>query len=343
MDGVRAVAALDYEAEPPADVAAAYDGERDPFAATLSPRLAGRAEPRRAAVLGWSGSTRGSGRRAAGRCSGRSTGPGCCRGKRRARSPASAATPTSGGRLSGASPTWRCAAAGPGGWDRVRHAADVLGPVRPVAGGRARPAANLPRPLRRPRQQRRAPRRARPAGAGRRPFSVVSTGTWVISMAAGGAVPPPTIRPRTCWPTSTWMAVRSRPPASWAAATTRPGWAMRSASPAIQRCSPGAGGRPAGPICHRRLRAARAALELARRTDRALARIAAEGPILIEGRFAADDAFVAALAGCAGPTRLSQRHRRRRRRRALRLASPDRALGGALERIQPGAPIGPSS
>jgi hypothetical protein len=44
------------------------------------------------------------------------------------------------------------------------------------------------------------------------------------------------------------------------------------------------------------LRATRAALELARRADRALALIAAEGPILIEGRFAADEAFAVALA-----------------------------------------------
>ena len=44
------------------------------------------------------------------------------------------------------------------------------------------------------------------------------------------------------------------------------------------------------------LRATRAALELARRTDRALDLVAARGPILIEGRFAADDAFAVALA-----------------------------------------------
>jgi len=45
-----------------------------------------------------------------------------------------------------------------------------------------------------------------------------------------------------------------------------------------------------------RLRATRASLELARRTDRALALIAAEGPILVEGRFAGDEAFGVALA-----------------------------------------------
>jgi hypothetical protein len=43
------------------------------------------------------------------------------------------------------------------------------------------------------------------------------------------------------------------------------------------------------------LRATRAALELARRTDRALRLLAAEGPVLIEGRFAADGAFAVAL------------------------------------------------
>jgi hypothetical protein len=44
------------------------------------------------------------------------------------------------------------------------------------------------------------------------------------------------------------------------------------------------------------MRATWAALQLARRTDRALALIAAEGPILLEGRFADDPAFGAALA-----------------------------------------------
>jgi len=41
MDGDAPVAALDYEAEPPADVADAYAALRDPFEATLSPRLPG--------------------------------------------------------------------------------------------------------------------------------------------------------------------------------------------------------------------------------------------------------------------------------------------------------------
>jgi hypothetical protein len=45
-----------------------------------------------------------------------------------------------------------------------------------------------------------------------------------------------------------------------------------------------------------RSRATHASLELARRTDRALALISAEGPILVEGRFAEDEAFGLALA-----------------------------------------------
>ena len=40
-DGEAVVAALDYEAAIPAEVASAYDAERDPFEATLSPRLEG--------------------------------------------------------------------------------------------------------------------------------------------------------------------------------------------------------------------------------------------------------------------------------------------------------------
>jgi hypothetical protein len=44
------------------------------------------------------------------------------------------------------------------------------------------------------------------------------------------------------------------------------------------------------------MRATCASLELARRTDRALTLIAAEGPILIEGRFAQDPVFGACLS-----------------------------------------------
>ena len=73
------------------------------------------------------------------------------------------------------------------------------------------------------------------------------------------------------------------------------------------------------------MRAARAAFELARRTDRALGLIAAEGPILVEGRFAADDAFAAALA------------RLRPGQRVYRSAIADGVAAGALRLAAPGA------
>jgi hypothetical protein len=92
------------------------------------------------------------------------------------------------------------------------------------------------------------------------------------------------------------------------------------------------------------LRAARAALELARRTDRALGLTAAEGPILIEGRFAADDAFAAALA-MLRPAQPVYRSALADgvAAGALRLVAPDITPAGPLERIQPGDLVAPSA
>ncbi len=161
--------------------------------------------------------------------------------------------PTSGVRPSGDSPTWPTRR----GWAErlgpLRHAADVLGPVRPGARGRARPAGRLRRPLRRPRQQRRAARRARPAGARRRAVrgglhrhlgdldGGRRRGTRRLRSGRGHAG-----QRRRRWPPD------ARPHASWAAATTRAGWAMRWARPAIRRCSSGPRRRRTGPTCRRR-------------------------------------------------------------------------------------------
>jgi hypothetical protein len=92
------------------------------------------------------------------------------------------------------------------------------------------------------------------------------------------------------------------------------------------------------------LRATRAALELARRTDRALGLIAAEGPILVEGRFAANDAFAATLAALR-PDQPVYRSTFAAgvAAGALRLAAPDAAPAGALERIVPADLAAPSA
>jgi hypothetical protein len=92
------------------------------------------------------------------------------------------------------------------------------------------------------------------------------------------------------------------------------------------------------------LRAARAALELARRTDRALGLIAAEGPILIEGRFAADPAFAAALARLRpGQPVYRSALTDGVAAGALRLVAPGMAPAGPLERIAAGDLVAPGS
>ena len=126
---------------------------------------------------------------------------------------------------------------GPGAEARLGGAAGAAAPRRrragagaPGAGGRARPAARAASSTAActtatPRSTPPAACRSWPAA----PFAVVSTGTWFVCLRPAARVRPPTIRPRTCWPTSTSTVGRRRPRGSWAAATTRPGWARRSA------------------------------------------------------------------------------------------------------------------
>ena len=129
-----------------------------------------------------------------------------------------------------------------------------------------------------------------------RPFAVVSTGTWFICFAAGGLGPVVYDPTRDMLanvdvagvPTPTARFMGGRDFEAWM------GGALGAASdPALLREAAALTDWRAatGP-----LRATRAALELARRTDQTLSLVAAEGPILIEGRFAADDAFAVALA-----------------------------------------------
>jgi sugar (pentulose or hexulose) kinase len=168
-----------------------------------------------------------------------------------------------------------------------------------------------------------------------RPFSVVSTGTWFICLGAGG-VGPATYDPAKDMLANVDVAGRPTPTARFMGGRHYQAWmgsALGAAADPGRLAEAGAltdWRRAAGP-----LRATRAALELARRTDRALALIAAEGPILIEGRFAEDDAFAAALARLRpaqpvyrGPlpdgVALG----------ALRLAAPEMAPGPPLEQIR---------
>ena len=128
------------------------------------------------------------------------------------------------------------------------------------------------------------------------PFSVVSTGTWFVCLNAGGSAevrydpaedmlanvdvdgrPTPTARFMGGRDYETWMGPDI-------GATSDP--ALLTQADAL------AEGRTSAPA----LRATWAAVQLARRTDRALRLVSAEGPILIEGRFAADAAFGVALA-----------------------------------------------
>jgi len=295
MLGDAPVAAFDYEAPLPADIAAAYDRERDPFEATLSPRLAGGLNvgaqlyrwerlypdlwPLEGHALLW---------------------------------PQYWAYVLSGVRASEAtslgchSDLWRSLEgrfsdlALRRGWaDRLgqlRRADSVLGPIRPEVAA----ATGLPEDcavycgLHDSNAALYAARGLAELAGG--PFSVVSTGTWFVCLSAGGAA---NVRYD---PTEDMLAnvdVDGRPTPTARFMGGRDYEAMMgdaigvaSNQNLLTRAETLADARTAPPP----LRATWAALELARRADRALALVSAEGPILIEGRFAADAAFGVALA-----------------------------------------------
>ena len=343
MDGDRPLAALDYEAEPPAEVAAAYDALRDPFEATLSPRLPGGLNlgaqlfwleklypdiwPRDGQALLWAQYWAWvlCGERAS-----EVTSLGCH------------------------TDLWRplerrfSELASGRGWARrlgpLRPAADVLGPVRPALAAEL----GLPRTCRvhcglHDSNAALHAARGRPELAGG-PFSVVSTGTWVVSMAVGGAGPA-TYDPAEDMLANVDVDGRPVPTARFMGGRDYEAWmgdALGEPGDAalLFRAERATDWTRLPPP----LRAARAALELARRTDRALGLIAAEGPILIEGRFAADDAFAAALAMLRPDQPV---HRSALAdgvaAGALRLAAPDIAPSGPLERIRPGDLFAPSA
>lgn len=294
MAGETSLCGLDYEAEPPAELAEHYDSLRDPFEATLSPRLAGGLNlglqlywlerlypgiwPEAGDFLLWPQYWAWflSGERAS-----EVTSLGCH------------------------SDLWRplehqlSDMAVSRGWAErlgpLRGAGEVLGPIRPALADEL----GLPRDCRIHcglHDSNAALHAARGfAELADRPFTVVSTGTWFVCMGAGGAGPTAYDPDRDMLanvdvagapiPTARFMGGRDYETSMGGAlgAASEPQLLLHAADLAAWTRTSDT------------LRATRAALELARHTDRSLALIAAEGPILIEGRFAADEAFAVAL------------------------------------------------
>ena len=295
MAGEAPLCALDYEAEPPAEIALRYDGLRDPFEATLSPRLAGGLNlglqlywleqlypdvwPSVGRVLLW---------------------------------PQYWAWFLSGVRASEVtslgchSDLWRphqrrfSDLSGSRGWTRqlgpLRGAGEVLGLIRPALADEL----GLPRGCRIHcglHDSNAALHAARGfSELADKPFAVVSTGTWVVCLNSGGAGP-------AAYDSTQDMLANvdvtgaPTPTARFPGGREYEGWMAGALGAASDpRLLPQAAELAEWTGASETLRATRAALELARHTDRALALIAADGPILIEGRFAADEAYTVALA-----------------------------------------------
>jgi sugar (pentulose or hexulose) kinase len=306
---------LDYEAEPPAAIAASYAAERDPFEATLSPPLPQGLNlglqlfwqealypdtwPGKARALLWPQywAWRLCGERAA-----EATSLGCH------------------------TDLWRPYEAGYSalakrhGWDEqlgpIRLASAVLGTVRPELAQATGLSADC-RVLCGLHDNNASLSAARGfaemAGGA---FTLVSTGTWFVSFQSGGGGPKAYDPARDTLanvdvegrpvPSARFMGGREYAAilgddmgatASLAAAAalveasvrTRPAFASGGPFPGLTGAVIGAPQTPAQ-------RAALASLHLALMSDVELDLVAAEGPIVIEGRFAEDLVFPAALA-----------------------------------------------
>jgi len=346
---------LDYEASPPAGLVGLYDAERDPFECTLSPRLPGglnlgvqlawhehlgrTLSDSQAVVLTWPQywAFRLSGERAS-----EITSLGCHTDLWRPFE----------GRYSDL--------ARASGWDErfapIRQAGEVLGAVRAevaeavglapdcqVLCGLHDSNASL------------LGARAQ-TEVSEEPFCLVSTGTWFVAMQSGGDGPPRLDESRDTLgnvdvvgrvtPSARFMGGREF------AAIAGDSAVAVSAAEAIRLIdrdvattgtfTPGCGpfarskGAIVGELRTDGERAALASLHLALMTDTSLSLIAAKGPIVIEGRFAADPVFSAALAAL------------RPRTPVLRLDGVDGvALGAArlwapdLEPRAPATPVAP--
>jgi sugar (pentulose or hexulose) kinase len=294
MTGETPLCALDYEAAPPRELAKTYAALRDPFEATLSPRLADGLNlgvqlfwleqlypdvwPKRGGLLLWPQYWAWflSGERAS-----EVTSLGCHSDLWRPLEHRFADLATARGWAERLGP--------------LRGAGEVLGPIRRTLADEL----GLP-PDCRVHCGLHDSNAALHAARGRaeladRPFAVVSTGTWFVCLAAGG-VGPATYDPAADMLANVDVAGQPTPTARFMGGRDYESWMGdalgAAADPELLREAAALTDWSSAPAP---LRATRAALELARRTDRALRLVAAEGPILIEGRFAMDEAFALAL------------------------------------------------
>jgi len=312
-DGLAAPV-MDYEVDPPAEVAAAYDAERDPFAETGSPRLPQGLNlgaqlfwqeqlypgvwPARSQALLWAQywAWRLSGERAS-----EATSLGCHTDLWR---------PGAHG--------WSALAERRGWAERfapVRSARDVLGAVRPelAAATSLDPACRVVCGVHDSNASLYAVRGFPELRD--RPFSLISTGTWFVTFQSGGAgnaldpardtllnvdvdgrpVPSARFMGGRAYELILEGELGAAPSLEAAAALvqrgvrTQPGLAAGGPFPA-------GAGRLVGVIADAAEAAALGSLHLALVTDVELDLVGAEGPIVIEGRFAADPLFPAALA-----------------------------------------------
>jgi len=314
-DGLAAPV-LDYEQAPPPEVTAAYDRERDPFDQTFSPRLPDGLNlgqqlywqeqlypdrwPNAAQVLPWPQYWAW---RLCGETASEVSSLGCH------------------------TDLWRPYAgdvsdlARRRGWAAkfglLRPAGEVLGTIRPELAG----LTGLPRNcvvlcgLHDSNASLWAVRGALPPDVG--PFSLVSTGTWFVAMQVGGQSLPALDPARDTLvnvgvdggpiPSARFMGGREyakivggdfAAAGGLADAENLVGRGVSTTPSFIPNCGPfpsarGAViGEPAGPA----ERAALASLHLALMTDASLDLIGAAGPLVIEGRFAEDAVYPAALA-----------------------------------------------
>ena len=341
LDGEAPVCALDYEASVPADVNAAYDAERDPFHATLSPRLPAGLNlgvqlfwlerlfpdlwPVSGRVLLW---PQYWAHMLSGEVASEVTSLGChsdlWRPYERRHSDLALrrgwVAPLGPMREAGA-PLGRLTGALADSTGLSHHCLVYCGLHDSNAALHdARGFAEL-------------------TG---RPFSVVSTGTWFVCLGAGGP------GPKIYDPTMDMLANvdvdgRPTPTARFMGGRDYEAWMGDDVgAPSRIDLLAAALGLAEWRRCEPSLRATCAALELARRADRALSLIAAEGPILLEGPFARDSVFGACLAGFR-PAQTVYRSDIADgvARGALRLIAGEGLRAPALHTVPP-APIGAS-
>jgi sugar (pentulose or hexulose) kinase len=359
VEGDRLAApVMDYEVAPPADVAAAYDAERDAFAVTGSPRLPQGLNlgaqlfwqeqlypevwPRRAQALLWPQYWAW---RLCGEMAAETTSLGCH------------------------TDLWRPDAAGWSPLAERRGWAERLGPVRParepLGGLRGALAAETGVVSACPvvcgvhdSNASLFAVRGFPELAGR-PFTLISTGTWFVTFQSGGGAPLDPARD-----TLVNVDVDGRPVASarfmggreyelilGAALGATPTLAA-AASLVARAAHTHPGFAPGGPFqgaigaitgapADAAERAALAALHLALMCDVELDLVGAAGPIVIEGRFAEDPLFGAALAALrpATPVFACPTGGDAVALGAARLFWPELRRAESLRRIEP-APLG---